>query len=168
MNLFWYYVTLISLITCLASAAVGLDGLTRKPSLLKIFSLNPESLSSACSSSINFFLPEFLNSIWRIWCFYLCWIHLDFLFLGGSLHLIFPFPSTYLISLGFWWLGLLLLDSAGWKFLAVFLLTLRPAPFLMALNGSPTCPWTEEFLSLFLQCLCDLVNVCFVASFLIG
>ena len=104
MNLFLYYVMVISPITCRASAAVGLDGSARKPYLLKRCSLNLESFSSACSSSSNFFLREFLNSSWRIWCFRFFWIRLYLLFLGGSSP--FTLFSTLMShSLRFWCSG---------------------------------------------------------------
>ena len=93
--------TVISLITCRASAVVCLDGSTRKPYLMKRCSLNIESRSSACSSSSNFCLREFLNSNWRIWCFRLCLIRLYLCFLVGSFPFTFPFPSI-LHYLKFW------------------------------------------------------------------
>ena len=104
LNLFWYSVMVISPINCCASYYVGLDGSTNNPYLLKRFSLNLESHSRACFSSSNFFLQDFLNSCWRIWCFCLCWILLYLLFCGGYLPFSFRFhfPLMSLVSMGFW------------------------------------------------------------------
>ena len=92
LNLFWYSVTVISLITSHASAVVGLFGSASNPSRLKRFSLNLESRSSAFYFSSNLCLLEFLNSCWRIWYFRFGWIRLDLLFLGGSFPFTFTFP----------------------------------------------------------------------------
>ena len=111
LNLFRYSVTFISPISCRVSAVVGLDGSTRKPYLLNRCSLSIESRSITCSYSSNFWLQEFINPCWRIWCFRLCWIHLDFLLLGVSYPFTFSFPlishSLGFWCSGYWWLALL-------------------------------------------------------------
>ena len=99
LNLFWYSVTVISPITCHTLTVVGLYGSASNPYLLKRFSLNLDSSSSAFSSWSNFWLREFLNSSWQTWWLRLCWIRLDLLLLGGSIPFHF-FPSMFL-SLGF-------------------------------------------------------------------
>ena len=104
LNLLWYSVAVISTINCRASAVVDLDESASMPYLLNIFSFNLDSRSSACSSSSNFFLRVFPYSSWRIWCFHLCWIRLDFIFLCGSSPFIFPF-SLMSNSSGFWCSG---------------------------------------------------------------
>ena len=62
LNLFWYYVTFNSPITCRTLAIIGLDGSTRKTSLLNRCSLNLESRSSARSSYSNVSCRSFLTA----------------------------------------------------------------------------------------------------------
>ena len=120
LNLFWYSAAVISPITRRPWAVVGLYGATWKSHLIKRSFLNLESRSSACYSSSNFCLREFLNSSWRIWCFHICWICLYFCFVGISFPFTFLFPLMSHSS-GFWcsgsWCSALLFGWISWHFI---------------------------------------------------